>query len=76
MVGITLHLDISVKLTQLYQPFHTDPAADVVAMYVLEPGMDGGNGIFSSVSSIYKRLAASDPDLLRELGRPNWPFNR
>ncbi|KAI1422372.1 hypothetical protein F5Y12DRAFT_717482 [Xylaria sp. FL1777] len=76
VVGIISHIDTSVKLTQLHQPFHTDPAADVVAMYVLEPGMDGGNGIFSSVQTIYNRLAASDPGLLRELGQPNWPFDR
>ncbi|KAI1325237.1 hypothetical protein F5Y16DRAFT_378291 [Xylariaceae sp. FL0255] len=56
-------------------PFHTDPGADVVAMYVLKPAAMGGNGTFSSVSTIYNSLAASYPDLLRELGKPSWPFN-
>ncbi len=45
-------------------------------MYVLEQGAAGGMGTFSSVSTIYNRLTASDPGLLRELGQPNWPFDR
>lgn len=45
-------------------------------MYVLEPAADGGNGTFSSVSTTYNKLAATDPGLLHELGQPNWPFDR
>ncbi|KAI0977172.1 hypothetical protein F4678DRAFT_5084 [Xylaria arbuscula] len=45
-------------------------------MYVLEPGVAGGRGTFSSVSTIYNKLAASDPGLLRELGQPDWPFDK
>ncbi|KAK4163000.1 hypothetical protein QBC43DRAFT_290257 [Cladorrhinum sp. PSN259] len=56
-------------------PFHTDPAADVVAMFVIHPASNcGGDGLFAPVASIYNHLAATRPDLLHELLKPDWPF--
>lgn len=58
------------------QPFHTDPAADVIAMFVIQSSANGGHGIFCPVASIYNELASTRPDLLSELAKPDWPFDR
>ncbi|KAH6624810.1 hypothetical protein B0J18DRAFT_190485 [Chaetomium sp. MPI-SDFR-AT-0129] len=55
-------------------PFHTDPAADIVAMFVVQPSLSGGHGTFSPVATVYNTLATRRPDLLRELAAPDWPF--
>ncbi|KAK4146227.1 uncharacterized protein C8A04DRAFT_35207 [Dichotomopilus funicola] len=55
-------------------PFHTDPAADIVAMFVVQPSLSGGHGTFSPVATVYSTLAARRPDFLRELAAPDWPF--
>ncbi|KAK4156181.1 hypothetical protein C8A00DRAFT_12884 [Chaetomidium leptoderma] len=57
-------------------PFHTDPAADIVAMFVVQPSLSGGQGTFSSVATVYNTLATRRPDLLHELAAPDWPFAR
>lgn len=63
-------------LTHSSQPFHTDPAADVIAMFVIQASANGGHGIFCPVASIYNELATTRPDLLSELAKPDWPFDR
>lgn len=60
----------------LSQPFHTDPTADVIAMFVLQPSIRGGQGTLCPVASIYNDLASTRPDLLCELAKPDWPFDR
>ncbi|UPK92095.1 hypothetical protein LCI18_003030 [Fusarium solani-melongenae] len=56
-------------------PFHADPGADVVAMFVVETPTQGGEGIFCPVSTIYNKLISTRPDLLCELAKPEWPFD-
>lgn len=56
--------------------FHTDPVADVVAMFVIEASSEGGQGIFCPVASICNHLAATCPSLLQELAKADWPFDR
>ncbi|KAL1843462.1 hypothetical protein VTJ49DRAFT_1572 [Mycothermus thermophilus] len=55
-------------------PFHTDPAADILAMFVVQPSLSGGHGFFSPVATVYNKLVTHRPDLLHELAAPNWPF--
>lgn len=57
------------------QPFHTDQG-DVISMYVLGTGADGGKGTFASVSAIYNEIAATKPHLLIVLLKDNWPFDK
>jgi hypothetical protein len=45
-------------------------------MFVVQASAKGGQGIFCPVASICSELAATRPDLLEELAKPEWPFDR
>lgn len=51
------------------QVFHTD-TGDVIALYALNEGAEGGESYISSSWHVYNELAASRPDLIRTLSEP------
>ncbi len=55
--------------TSARQSFHTD-SADVVGLLCLRDAMQGGESLLVSVETIYNRMQAERPDLLRMLFDP------
>jgi hypothetical protein len=45
-------------------------------MFVVQSSGHGGHGLFAPVASVFNELAAVRPDLLCELAKPDWPFER
>ncbi|KAG5646882.1 hypothetical protein DXG03_001958 [Asterophora parasitica] len=55
------------------QVFHTD-AGDIIALFALETGAEGGTSRISSTWKAYNELAETRPDLIKTLSEP-WPFD-
>lgn len=47
---------------------------DVLALHILALAETGGDTFVASSWTIYKELAASYPEVLKELRRPDWPI--
>ena len=61
--------DARIYQTSARQSFHTD-SADVVGLLCLRNAMEGGESLLVSVETIYNRMQAERPDLLRKLFDP------
>ncbi|CAI4215290.1 unnamed protein product [Parascedosporium putredinis] len=57
------------------KPFHTDTVCDVLCLFTKACASVGGRSIMSSVGQVYNELAATRPDIIHALTRPNWPFD-
>lgn len=55
--------------------FHTDAFCDILALQTRNCAAKGGNHIIAASWTIYNKIAATRPDLLEVLARPNWPFD-
>jgi len=55
--------------------FHTDQFPDILALQTHGCAAKGGDHIIASSYKIYNELAASRPDLLKVLARPDWFFD-
>lgn len=54
--------------------FHTEETGDIIAWQTRNTAARGGRCIISSAHTIYNVLAATRPDIIRTLARPDWPF--
>lgn len=57
------------------KPFHTDTVCDVLCLLTKACAATGGRSIMSSAWTVYNDLAATRPDIIHTLTRPNWPFD-
>jgi len=57
------------------QPFHTDTVCDVVGLLTRNCSAKGGSSILASSWTVYNELAATRPDLIHVLSKPDWPFD-
>ena len=55
------------------QVFHTD-AGDIIALFCLSEGAEGGESYLASTCHVYNVLAERRPDLIKTLSEP-WPFD-
>jgi hypothetical protein len=55
--------------------FHTDAFCDILALQTRNCAAKGGNHIIAASWTVYNKIAATRPDLLEVLARPNWPFD-
>ncbi|KAF1994401.1 Clavaminate synthase-like protein [Amniculicola lignicola CBS 123094] len=55
--------------------FHTDTFCDIVALQTRSCAAQGGKHMIASSLNIYNRLAATRPDLVELLARPDWSFD-
>lgn len=66
---------LSLWLTRIvWQAWHCDMGTDVLALHVRSLAETGGNTFVSPSWSIYKELAASYPEALKDLCDPSWPI--
>ncbi|KAK5660570.1 hypothetical protein OQA88_13124 [Cercophora sp. LCS_1] len=56
------------------QPFHTD-LCDVLSLYALGTAAYGGESFLASSAKIYNEIAATRPDIIHVLSKPDWPFD-
>ena len=56
------------------QVFHTD-VGDLIALFALDNGAEGGTSRISSGPRVYNELAATRPDLIHILA-DEWPLDR
>jgi hypothetical protein len=54
------------ELGRVGLPFHSD-GSDLVGLFCLDPGAEGGDSLVANVVSIHNRLVREEPDLAREL---------
>ncbi|KAL8409424.1 hypothetical protein RB594_007743 [Gaeumannomyces avenae] len=57
------------------QPFHTDTVTDCLCLVTMNVAAEGGWGVLASAWTVYNELAATRPDLIHVLTRPDWPFD-
>lgn len=62
-------------MTEACLTFHTDAFCDILALQTRNCAAKGGNHIIAASWTIYNKIAATRPDLLEVLARPNWPFD-
>jgi hypothetical protein len=53
--------------------FHTEIITDILALFVNQTALHGGESLLAPVWSIYNELAKTRPDVLWTLSRPEWP---
>jgi hypothetical protein len=68
------HLESSYATDTTLQNFHTEETGDVLAWQTRGTAASGGKCIIASAYTIYKTLAATRPDIIATLARPDWPF--
>ncbi|OJD30105.1 taurine catabolism dioxygenase [Diplodia corticola] len=61
--------------SQAELPLHTDVTCDIVATLTRQCSTEGGMCTIASSWTIYNELAATRPDLIHVLARPDWPFD-
>jgi hypothetical protein len=54
------------ELGRVGLPFHSD-GSDLVGLFCLDPGADGGDSLVANIVSIHNRLVRDEPDLAAEL---------
>jgi hypothetical protein len=59
----------------LLQPFHND-VCDILAMYVQQQAMEGGESHLASCATIYNEIASTRPDVLHTLSDRSWNFDK
>ncbi|KAI9696523.1 MAG: hypothetical protein M1820_008151 [Bogoriella megaspora] len=57
------------------QPFHTDTICDTLGLLTKSVSAEGGKSILASSWTVYNELAATRPDLIHVLAKPDWPFD-
>lgn len=56
------------------QPFHTEATGDILAWQTRAAAAEGGKCILSSAYTAYNLLAATCPEVIHTLAKPDWPF--
>jgi len=72
--GLSLAPMISSQ-ADLRQPFHND-VCDILAMYIQEQAVEGGESHLASCSQVYNEIASTRPDVIHTLAQPNWIFDK
>lgn len=54
--------------------FHTEESCDAVGWLTRDTAITGGKCIIASAYTVYNRIAATRPDLIRTLAKGDWPF--
>ncbi|KAI1455336.1 Clavaminate synthase-like protein [Annulohypoxylon moriforme] len=57
------------------KPFHTDTVTDTLCLFTRSLAVEGGQSILASSWTVYNELAATRPDLIHVLAKPDWPFD-
>lgn len=57
------------------KPFHTDTVCDCLCLVTKNCAAKGGHSILASGWAVYNEIAATRPDIIQELAKPNWPFD-
>jgi hypothetical protein len=57
------------------KPFHTDTVCDCLGLVTQSCSAKGGKSIIASFWTVYNELAATRPDLIHVLAKPDWPFD-
>jgi len=57
------------------QPFHNDTVTDVLALFTQSCLEESGNSMLASAWTVYNELAATRPDLIHTLAKPDWPHD-
>ncbi|KFY05172.1 hypothetical protein O988_00207, partial [Pseudogymnoascus sp. VKM F-3808] len=55
-------------------PFHTEATGDILAWQTRAAASTGGKCILASAYTAYNLLAATCPEVIHTLAKPNWPF--
>ncbi|OBT94798.1 hypothetical protein VE01_06324 [Pseudogymnoascus verrucosus] len=55
-------------------PFHTEATGDILAWQTRAAAAEGGKCIVSSAYTAYNLLAATCPEVIHTLAKPDWPF--
>ncbi|KAI9689933.1 MAG: hypothetical protein M1822_009815 [Bathelium mastoideum] len=63
------------QLTSPPKPFHSDTVTDVLGLLTKSCSAQGGKSILASSWTVYNELAATRPDLIHVLAKPDWPFD-
>lgn len=56
------------------QPFHTEANGDILAWQTRAAAAEGGKCILASAYTAYNLLAATYPEVIHTLAKPDWPF--
>jgi hypothetical protein len=70
----TLTTSVSKRLTNP-KPFHND-VCDILAMYVQEQALEGGESHLASSAKVYNEIASTRPDVIHTLSAPTWIFDK
>lgn len=73
IVSLVLVCVIRDLLTK-HQTFHNEEAGDIISWLTRNTATQGGKCIIAPAYTVYNVLAATRPDLIRVLARPDWPF--
>jgi len=57
------------------KPFHTDTVTDCLCLFAQGLSAHGGSSMVASGWQVYNEIAATRPDLIHVLAKPNWPFD-
>ena len=57
------------------QPFHND-LGDIIALYCVDRALTGGTSRVASASQVHNELASARPDLIQEMVKGDWVFDR
>ncbi|KEF59890.1 uncharacterized protein A1O9_04738 [Exophiala aquamarina CBS 119918] len=57
------------------QPFHND-LGDIIALYCIDRALTGGTSRVASTSKVYNELAGARPDLIQEMVKGDWVFDK
>ncbi|OBT46588.1 hypothetical protein VE00_01791 [Pseudogymnoascus sp. WSF 3629] len=55
-------------------PFHTEATGDILAWQTRAAAAEGGKCIVASAYTAYNLLAATCPEVIHTLAKPDWPF--
>ncbi|KFY83064.1 hypothetical protein V500_10190 [Pseudogymnoascus sp. VKM F-4518 (FW-2643)] len=55
-------------------PFHTEATGDILAWQTRAAAAEGGKCILASAYTAYNLLAATCPEVIHTLAKPDWPF--
>ncbi|OBT85538.1 hypothetical protein VE02_05373 [Pseudogymnoascus sp. 03VT05] len=55
-------------------PFHTEATGDILAWQTRAAAAEGGKCIVASAYTAYNLLAATYPEIIHTLAKPDWPF--
>ncbi|KAK5702418.1 hypothetical protein LTR17_022345 [Elasticomyces elasticus] len=57
------------------KPFHTDTVTDCICLFAFGVSARGGCSFVAPAWQVYNEIAATRPDIIHVLSRPDWPFD-